>query len=81
MWIPSRHGDLSELSGYMGLIQAIISFFIDGDDSVQSLKAGDLRFVFLSREPLYLVCAAGTGESETEVIIMTLAYGDVLMGK
>ncbi len=51
----------------MGLIQAIISFFIDGKDSVQSLIAGDHKFIFLLKEPLYLVCASGTGESELEV--------------
>ncbi|KAJ3399294.1 Vacuolar fusion protein mon1, partial [Chytridiales sp. JEL 0842] len=75
--VYARYGDLSELSGYIGLMQAIISFFLDGNDSVESLKAGDNRFVFLRKEPLYLVCASGTGESESESLLYgLLLYND-----
>ncbi|KAJ3190568.1 hypothetical protein HK101_008590, partial [Irineochytrium annulatum] len=65
--IYSRYGDEAELTAYMGIIQAIISFFINEDDSLMSLTAGDYKYVFLTRGPLYLVAVAASGESTQAV--------------
>ncbi|KAF9586184.1 Vacuolar fusion protein mon1b [Lunasporangiospora selenospora] len=65
--IYARYGDESRISSYMGVIQALISFFADNDDSLRCINAGDRRIVFLLRAPLYLVCVSRTGESETQL--------------
>lgn len=65
--IYSRHGDESVLSGYMGVIQAIISFFQDGDDTLKSFSAGRHRFAVVAEGPLYLVAISSMGESDSQV--------------
>ncbi|OZJ05725.1 hypothetical protein BZG36_01330 [Bifiguratus adelaidae] len=65
--IWTRYGDESRISTLMGVIQAIISFFQDGDDSIRCIQSGDTVFVFLLKEPLYLVAVAKTGESEGQL--------------
>lgn len=51
----------------MGVIQALISFFADNDDTIRCINAGQHRFVFLLKTPLYLVCVSRSGESEAQV--------------
>ncbi|KAJ3217773.1 Vacuolar fusion protein mon1b [Dinochytrium kinnereticum] len=65
--VYSRYGDEAELSSYMGILQAIISFFINEDDTLMSLTAGEHRFVFKARGPLYLVAVVCSGEDESEL--------------
>ncbi|KAK9767833.1 Vacuolar fusion protein mon1, variant 3 [Basidiobolus ranarum] len=65
--IYSRFGDESKLSSYMGVIQAIVSFFADTGDSIKSISAGEHKFVFLLRSPLYLLAVAKTGEPESHI--------------
>ncbi|KAI8838614.1 vacuolar fusion protein MON1 [Chytridium lagenaria] len=65
--IYSRYGDDTELTGYMGILQAIMSFFINEDDTLMSLTAGDHRFVFKVQGPLYLVAVASSGEDEADL--------------
>ncbi|ORZ21024.1 vacuolar fusion protein MON1 [Lobosporangium transversale] len=65
--IYARYGDESRISSYMGVIQALISFFADNDDSIRCINAGQHRFVFLLKPPLYLVCVSRSGESETQL--------------
>ncbi|KAI8918584.1 vacuolar fusion protein MON1 [Powellomyces hirtus] len=65
--IYSRYGDESKLSSFMGLIQAILSFFASDDDSVRCLNAGSHKFVFTMKGPLYLVAVSSTGESEAQL--------------
>ncbi|KAI0243689.1 Vacuolar fusion protein mon1 [Massospora cicadina] len=62
--IYSRYGDESQLSGYMGILQAIISFFADDNDSIRCIKAGNTKIVFMLRDPLYYVLVAKTGDNE-----------------
>lgn len=65
--IYARYGDESRISSYMGVIQALISFFADNDDTLRCINAGEHRFVFLLKAPLYLVCVSRSGESESQV--------------
>ncbi|KAF9157332.1 Vacuolar fusion protein mon1b [Actinomortierella ambigua] len=65
--IYARYGDESRISSYMGVIQAIISFFADNDDSIRCINAGVHKFVFLLKPPLYLLCVSRSGESEAQL--------------
>ncbi|KAF9409978.1 Vacuolar fusion protein mon1b [Podila epigama] len=65
--IYARYGDESRISSYMGVIQALISFFADNNDSIRCINAGQHKFVFLLRPPLYLVCVSRSGESESQL--------------
>ncbi|CAG8458034.1 13062_t:CDS:10 [Rhizophagus irregularis] len=64
--IYTRYGDESRISGYTGVIQAIVSFFVDAEDSIRCINAGNHKFVFLLKGPLYLVAVSRTNESETQ---------------
>ncbi|CAG8487370.1 10073_t:CDS:10 [Funneliformis caledonium] len=65
--IYTRYGDESRISSYMGVIQAIISFFVDAEDSLRCINAGNHKFVFLLKGPLYLVAVSRTNESESQL--------------
>ncbi|KAF8978975.1 Vacuolar fusion protein mon1b [Entomortierella lignicola] len=65
--IYARYGDESRISSYMGVIQALISFFADNDDSIRCINAGQHKFVFLLKAPLYLVSVSRSGESEAQL--------------
>ncbi|KAJ1557138.1 Vacuolar fusion protein mon1b, partial [Nowakowskiella sp. JEL0078] len=47
----------------MAIIQALISFFIAENDSLNSISAGDCNIVFQSFGPLYFVIVSETGEN------------------
>lgn len=51
----------------MGVIQAIISFFQDGDDTLKCFSAGKHRFAVVAEGPLYLVAISSMGESDSQV--------------
>ncbi|KAI8390974.1 vacuolar fusion protein MON1 [Radiomyces spectabilis] len=65
--IWTRYGDESRLSSLMGVTQAIISFFQDGDDTIKLINAGNHKFVFLLKGPLYFVAVSRTGESHIQL--------------
>ncbi|CAO3666283.1 unnamed protein product [Umbelopsis vinacea] len=65
--IWTRYGDEAGISSLMGVIQAIISFFQADDDSLRCMNAGQHKFVFQLKDPLYLVAVAKTGESEAHL--------------
>ncbi|RPB08353.1 DUF254-domain-containing protein [Morchella conica CCBAS932] len=65
--IYSRYGDETVVSGYMGVIQAIISFFQDGDDTLKCFSAGKHRFAVVAEGPLYLVAISSMGESDSQL--------------
>ncbi|KAL4069883.1 vacuolar fusion protein MON1 [Scleroderma yunnanense] len=60
-----EEGDSDTLSSTMGLVQALLSVFIDDGDKLRSINAGELRITFLLRSPLYYVCASTWGEPES----------------
>ena len=59
--------DSDTLSSTTGLVQALVSVFIDDNDKLRSINAGELRITFLLRSPLYYVCASTWGEPESVV--------------
>ncbi|KAG2219483.1 hypothetical protein INT45_010403 [Circinella minor] len=63
----TRYGDESRISSLMGVIQAIISFFQDSGDTIKSINAGNHKFVFVHKEPLYYVAVSKTGESDVQL--------------
>lgn len=65
--IWSRHGDLSLINSYMGVIQTIISFYEGADNPLQGFTAGNARFVIVTEGPLYLVAISRLGESDAQL--------------
>ncbi|KAL0069868.1 Vacuolar fusion protein mon1 [Marasmius tenuissimus] len=53
-----------DLTSTIGIMQALISVFIDNGDKLRCINAGKTRIVFLQRSPLYYVCASSWGEPE-----------------
>lgn len=51
----------------IGIIQALISVFIDDADKIRCIHAGQSRITFLLRPPLYYVCVSSWGEPESVV--------------
>lgn len=65
--IWSRHGDLSLINSYMGVIQTIISFYEGANNPLQGFTAGNARFVIVTEGPLYLVAISRLGESDSQL--------------
>ncbi|KAL8790705.1 MAG: hypothetical protein Q9195_006247 [Heterodermia aff. obscurata] len=65
--IYNRHGDDNLISGYVGVIQTIISFYEGAHDQLQGFTAADSRFVIMSQGPLYLVAISKLGESDSQL--------------
>ena len=81
--IYSRYGDDNIISGYMGVIQTIISFFEDNGDMLKytillgpannrTFATKTHRFVVIKEGPLYLVAISSLGESELQVCLSTM---------
>jgi hypothetical protein len=51
----------------IGIMQALISIFIDDGDKIRCINAGQSRITFLLRPPLYYVCVSSWGEPESVV--------------
>ncbi|VDC00774.1 unnamed protein product [Peniophora sp. CBMAI 1063] len=58
-----RDGD--NLASVIGLMQALISVFIDDGDKLRCINAGKTRITFLLRPPLYYACVSAWGEPES----------------
>ncbi|KAI4279731.1 MAG: hypothetical protein LQ337_000011 [Flavoplaca oasis] len=65
--IYNRHGDDNLISGYIGIIQTIISFYEGAQDQLKGFTAGEARFVVMSQGPLYLVAISKLGESDSQL--------------
>ena len=65
--IFSRHGDDALVSGYVGVIQTVISSFQHGKEQLRGFTAGSVRFVVVIEGPLYLVAISQLGESDTQL--------------
>ncbi|KAF8967063.1 vacuolar fusion protein MON1 [Flammula alnicola] len=58
-------GDEDGMASTIGIIQALISVFLDDNDKLRSINAGRTRITFLLRPPLYYACASSWGEPES----------------
>ena len=65
--IYNRHGDDNLISGSIGVIQTIISFYESTQDSLKGFTAGAARFVIVSKGPLYLVAISKLGENDSQL--------------
>jgi hypothetical protein len=65
--IFSRYGDETMLAAYMGVISAIISNIESMKDAVRVIIAGQWKFVFLFKGPIYLLCVSRSGESVAQL--------------
>ncbi|KAJ3974097.1 trafficking protein Mon1-domain-containing protein [Lentinula raphanica] len=54
-----------DISSMLGIMQALISVFIDDGDKLKSINAGKTRITFLQRPPLYYACVSTWGEPES----------------
>ncbi|KAJ4001050.1 trafficking protein Mon1-domain-containing protein [Lentinula boryana] len=57
--------DDRDISSMLGVMQALISVFIDDGDKLKSINAGKTRITFLQRQPLYYACVSAWGEPES----------------
>jgi hypothetical protein len=57
------------MTSTIGIMQALISVFIDDGDKIRCINAGSTRITFVLRAPLYYVCASSWGEPESVVRI------------
>ncbi|KAG7088287.1 hypothetical protein E1B28_012299 [Marasmius oreades] len=62
----SRPGseEADDAASSIGIMQALISIFIDTGDKLRCINAGRTRIVFLQRSPLYYVSVSSWGEPE-----------------
>ena len=65
--IYNRHGDDNLISGYIGVVQTIISFYESMSDQLKCFTAGASRFVIMTRGPLHLVAISQLGENEAQL--------------
>lgn len=65
--IYNRHGDDNLVSGQIGVIQTIISFYEGAKDQLKGFTAGGSRFVIMVQGPLYLVAISKLGESDAQL--------------
>lgn len=65
--IYSRHGDLSLVNSYMGIVQTIISFYEGANNPLLGFTAGNARFVIAIEGPLYFVAISRLGESDAQL--------------
>lgn len=65
--IYSRHGDDQLISNSIGVIQTILSIFINDKDSLKSFTAGDTRFVVVTKGYLFLVAISRLGETDAQL--------------
>ncbi|KAJ7486037.1 vacuolar fusion protein MON1 [Mycena galericulata] len=63
----SRPGgeDSENMTSTIGIMQALISVFIDDGDKIRCINAGSTRITFALRPPLYYACVSSWGEPES----------------
>lgn len=59
--------DSDTFTSVIGLMQALISVFLDDGDKLRCINAGSTRIAFLLRPPLYYACVSSWGEPESVV--------------
>ncbi|EDV26624.1 uncharacterized protein TRIADDRAFT_22109 [Trichoplax adhaerens] len=77
--IYSRYGNEEKLVTIMGVMQALVSFVQDSDDTLQSLVAGNRKYVFLVKGPLILVAVSSLEDSVPQLQLqLTYVYHQIL---
>lgn len=65
--IYSMHGNEDKLATLYGVMQALVSFVQSNNDSMKSIHAMGVKFVFLVKSPLILVAISRTNHSVQQV--------------
>ncbi|TFY67857.1 hypothetical protein EVJ58_g1367 [Rhodofomes roseus] len=74
VFISRRGEDESDgLTSTMGIMQALVSVFLDDGDKIRCINAGKTRITFLLRPPLYYVCVSSWGEPESVILSVVSA--------
>ncbi|XP_039276039.1 protein SAND-like [Nilaparvata lugens] len=77
--IYSRHGSEDRLVTLFGVMQALVSFVQDSQDTIQSIKAGNVTIAFLIKGPIILVSVSRIGESVDHMRLQLLyVYNQVV---
>jgi len=77
--IYSLHGEESHLVSLGGIMQALVSFVADNDDSIRSIRTEDCMIVFLVKSPLILVGVSSIGQSSSQLTIqLNYIYSQIL---
>ena len=67
-WLSTPEAEeASNATNTIGIMQALISVFLDDNDKLRCINAGRTRISFLLRSPLYYACASSWGEPESVV--------------
>jgi hypothetical protein len=56
----------------LGVVQALISIFLDDGDRLRSIQSGRTRITFILRPPLYYVAVSAWGEPESVVSYLSV---------
>lgn len=64
--------DSGNVAAMIGVMQALISVFLDDNDKLRCINAGRTRITFVLRPPLYYACASSWGEPESVEDTLTL---------
>lgn len=65
--IYSMHGNEDKLATLFGVMQALVSFIQSGNDTIKSIHAAGVKFVFLVKSPLILVAVSRTSHSVQQI--------------
>ncbi|XP_035796214.1 vacuolar fusion protein MON1 homolog A-like [Anopheles albimanus] len=77
--IYSMHGNEDKLATLFGVMQALVSFIQSGNDTIKSIHAGGVKFVFLVKSPLILVAVSRTSHSVQQIQLqLTDVYNQIL---
>ncbi|XP_067626191.1 vacuolar fusion protein MON1 homolog [Eurosta solidaginis] len=77
--IYSLHGNEDKLATLFGVIQALVSFVQHGQDTITSIHAHGIKFVFLMCNTIILVAASRTNMSVTQLQLqLSDVYNQIL---
>ncbi|CAI6339064.1 unnamed protein product [Periconia digitata] len=65
--IYSRHGSDQLITNYIGVIQTLISFYQSTSDTLRGFTTDHVRFVVVTKGPLYLVAISRLPESDSQL--------------
>lgn len=68
----SEDEDSDNMASTIGVMQALISVFLDDNDKLRCINAGRTRITVLLRPPLYFACVSSWGEPESVQDAFTL---------
>ncbi|RPD62325.1 DUF254-domain-containing protein [Lentinus tigrinus ALCF2SS1-7] len=65
VFVSDHDANSDSVTAMIGVVQALVSIFLDDGDKLRCINAGGTRIVFLLRPPLYYVCVSAWGEPES----------------